>query len=236
MKPGPIKLFLLLCAGILSAQTFEVASVRRAAPQTGTGSRITGAVPQRDPGRVNYPSVDLKSIVAIAWRIDRDLIAGSQWMDDERYDIVATLPARAAQDQVPQMLQHLLAERFHMTVHEETRSRTGLALLVSKGGAKLTGAKETSRPGFLSGADKVTFGKLTLPGFARLLSRFTGQPVTDETGLAGEYDITLNASMEAMNSGAVAPPIQDLGLRLESRTVSAKFLIVDKADKVPTGN
>jgi hypothetical protein len=87
MKP-----LLLLCASLLAAQTFEVASVKRAAPQTGTGSRITGAVPQRDPGRVNYPSVDLKSIVAIAWHIDRDLIAGPQWMDDERYDIVATFP------------------------------------------------------------------------------------------------------------------------------------------------
>src|SRR5947208_16853642 len=119
MKPGHIRLFLLLSAGILSAQTFEVASVKRAAPQTGTGSRITGAVAQRDPGRVNYPSVDLKSIAAIAWQIDRDLIAGPQWMDDERYDIIATLPAKGSQDQVPQMLQHLLAERFHMTVHEE---------------------------------------------------------------------------------------------------------------------
>jgi uncharacterized protein (TIGR03435 family) len=231
-----VKPLLLLCASLLAAQTFEVASVKRAAPQTGTGSRITGAVPQRDPGRVNYPSVDLKSIVAIAWHIDRDLITGPQWMDDERYDIVATFPAGATQSQVPQMLQHLLAERFHMTVHEETRSRTGLALLASKSGAKLTKAKETSRPGYESSEDKVTFGKLTMSGFARLLSRFTGRPVIDETGIAGEYDITLNASMEAMSSGVVSPPIQDLGLRLESRIVSAKFLIVDKADKVPTGN
>jgi uncharacterized protein (TIGR03435 family) len=123
-----------------------------------------------------------------------------------------------------------------MTVHEETRSRTGLALLASKSGAKLTKAKETSRAGYVSSADKVTYGKLTLSGFARTLSRFTGRPVIDETGIAGEYDITLNASMEAMSSGAVEPPIQDLGLRLESRKVSAKFLIVDKADKVPTGN
>lgn len=231
MKP-----LLLLCASLLAAQTFEVASVKPAAPQTGTGSRITGAVPQHDPGRVNYPSVDLKSIVAIAWHIDRDLIVAPQWMDNDRYDIVATFPARATQDQVPQMLQHLLAERFHMTVHEETRSRTGLALLASKSGAKLTKAQETSRPGYVSSTDKVTFGKLTLPIFARVLSRFTGRPVTDETGIAGEYDITLNASMESMSSGAVAPPIQDLGLRLESRKVSANFLIVDKADKVPTGN
>jgi len=231
MKP-----LLLLCASLAAAQTFEVASVKRAAPQTGTGARITGAVPQRDPGRINYPTVDLKSIAAIAWHIDRDRIAGPQWMDDERYDIVATLPAGATQDQVPRMLQHLLAERFHMTVHEETRSLTGLALVTSKTGAKLTNAKETSRPGFTSSADKVTFGKITLPGFARTLSRFIGRPVTDETKIAGEYDITLNASMEDMSSGAVVPPIQDVGLRLEPRKVSAKFLVVDKADKVPTGN
>ena len=140
-------------------------------------------------------------------------------------------------DQIPQMLEHLLALLPHMTVHEETRSRTGLALCWSpKACARLTGAKETSRPGFVTSPDKVAFGKLTLPGFAHMLSRFTGRPVTDETGIVGEYDITLNASMDAMSSGTVAPPIQDLGLRLQSRTVSAKFLIVDKADKVPTGN
>ena len=231
MKP-----LLLLCVSLLAAQTFEVASVKRATPQTGTGSRITGAVPQRNPGRIDYPSVDLKSIVAIAWHIDRDLISGPQWMDDERYDIVATFPGRATQDQVPQMLQHLLGERFHMTVHEETRWRTSLALVVSKGGPKLTKAKDTSRRGYVSGVDTVTYGKVTLPGFARTLSRFVGRPVTDETGIAGEYDIMLHASMEAMSSGTVAPPIQDLGLRLESRNVSAKFLIVDRADKVPTGN
>jgi len=226
----------LLCTSFVAAQTFEVASVKRAAPQTGTGARITGAVPQRDAGRVNYPSVDLKSIAVIAWHIDRDPIVGPPWMDDERYDIVATLPAGSTQGQVPQMLQHLLAERFHMAVHEETRSRNGLALLPSRSGAKLTRAKETSRPGYVSSVDRVTFGKVTLSGFARTLSLFTGRPVTDETGIAGEYDITLNASMEDLRSGAVAPPVQDLGLRLEARKMSAKFLIVDKADKVPTGN
>jgi uncharacterized protein (TIGR03435 family) len=231
-----MKLLLLLCASLLAAQTFEVASVKRAAPQTGSGARVTGAVPQRDPGRVNYPSVDLKSIVAIAWHIDRDLIDGPQWMGDERYDIVATLPAGASQDQVPQMLQHLLADRFHVIVHEETRSRTVLALLPSKNGTKLTKAKETSRPGYVASADRVTYGKLTLTGFARTLSLFTRRPVIDETGIAGEYDITLNASMEDMSSGTVAPPIQDLGLRLEPRKMSMKFLIVDRADKVPTGN
>ena len=50
--------------------------------------------------------------------------------------IMATLPAGATQDQVPVMLQHLLAQRFGMTVHEEIKPRSGLALVVGKGGPK----------------------------------------------------------------------------------------------------
>ena len=49
-------------------------------------------------------------------------------------------------------------------------------------------------------------------------------------------DYTLNASMDSMSSGAVTPPVQDLGLRLEARKITAKYLIVDKVEKIPTGN
>ena len=123
-----------------------------------------------------------------------------------------------------------------MTVHEETRLRNGLAITVARNGPKLTKATEKSQPGFESRDGKVTFTKLTLPGFARTLSLFTGRPVTDETGLGGEYDITVNASMDDIRSGSISGAIQDLGLKLEKRTAPAKFITVDKADKIPTEN
>ncbi len=228
---------LALCALALAAQTFDVASVKRSAAENGSGARSTGAVPrQQDPGRITYPAVKLKGVIALAMGVDQDQISGPQWLDDERYDIVATLPEGKSQADVPVMLQHLLAERFRMVSHEETKPRAGLVLVAAKDGPRLTKSTEASRPGFQTNGGKVTFTKMTLPEFARTLARMSGRPVTDGTGIAGEYDISVNVSMEDLAAGSIASAIQDLGLRLETRTAPAKFIIIDKADKIPTGN
>lgn len=230
-------LALLAIAAPLLAQNFEVASVKRSAPDAEGGARSTGAVPrQQEPGRINYPRVNLKSVIALAYGVAFDQIEGPQWLDDDRYDIIATFPAGASQDQVPAMLQHLLTERFAMTIHQETKARAGLALVIGKEGPKLTKATEKSRPGFSATADSVTFTKATLPAFARTLTLFTGRHVTDETGIQGEYDILVKASMDDIKAGSISGAIQDLGLKLESRTTPAKFVVVDKASKVPTAN
>ena len=121
-------ILVFLAAAGLWAQSFEVASVKRSAPEKGSGAGSTGAVPkQQDNGRISYPAVRLRGVIALAYGVDQSLIDGPQWLDDERYDIVATFPEGASQADVPVMLQHLLAERFGMIVHEETRNRSGFA-------------------------------------------------------------------------------------------------------------
>ena len=223
---------------ILPAQTFDAASVRRSAPETGSGARSTGAIPrQQDPGRINYPNVTLKSVIAQAYSVARDQIGGPQWLDDERYDIVATLPSGASQDQVPLMLQRLLSERFHMTVHDETKPRTGYALVPGKGERKLKTSDRTGGNfGFEVRSDDIQFTNFTMTNLASFLSSSMGRPVADQTAIEGRYDITLNASMTDIKSGSVFSAIEDLGLKLELRTAPAKFVVVDKADKVPTEN
>ena len=229
--------FALLAVCVLSAQTFEVASVKRAAPETGNGSRYVGAIPQQQqPGRINYPNVNLMYVIARAYGVAPDRVTGLQWLSDERYDIAATFPAGVSQDRRPAMLQHLLADRFRMTVHEETKPLTGFALVAGKGGPKLTKAADNSQMGFTTTADSVTFRKSTVAGFARTLALFTGRPVSDETGIQGEYDIPLRASMDDIKSGSISGAISDLGLKLETRTAPAKFIVVDKANKIPTEN
>ena len=231
-----LTLFMAVAAALL-AQSFEVASVKRSAPETGNTARSAGAIPrQQESGRINYPRVNLKSVIALAYGVAFDQIEGPQWLDDDRYDIIATFPAGASQEQVPAMLQRLLAERFAMTIHQETKARAGLALVVGKEGPKLTKATEKSQPGFRTTADSVAFTKATLPAFARTLTLLTGRHVTDETGIQGEYDILVRASMDDIKAGSISGAIQDLGLKLESRTTPAKFVIVDKANKIPTGN
>jgi uncharacterized protein (TIGR03435 family) len=233
--------FFLVASTILSAQTFEVASVKRSAPETGSGARSTGAVPrQQEPFRISCPHVTLKAVIAAAYGVDTDNVSGPQWLEDERYDISAKQPDGASPDQTPVMLQHLLADRFHMTAHEETRPGKGFGLLIikdvaAKGGPKLTPAKVAGDVGFIATAGSVTFTSTTMEQLARLLSSFVGNPVADETGIQGEFDITVNASMSELRSGSVSA-IQDLGLKLETRATQVKFIVVDKAERVPTEN
>lgn len=228
---------LLVVVGcILSAQTFEVASVKLSGPETGSGARSTGAIPrQQSPNRIDYPRVSLKALIAAAYSVDPDRVSGPQWLEDERYDIAAKLPDGASPDQTPVMLQHLLADRFHLTAHEEDRLAKGFALVAAKRGLKLTPAKVPGGVGFKATADSVTFTSTTMEQFARLLSRYVGSPVADETRIKGEFDITVNTPMSELQSGSVSA-IQDLGLKLETRATQVKFIVVDKADRVPNEN
>src|SRR5580704_7296436 len=138
---------LLALAVTLCAQSFEVTSVKRSALDEG-GARSTGAVPrQQEPSRINYPKVKLIGVIALAYGVEPEQIDGPQWLNDERYDIIATMPP-GSQDQLPAMLQHLLADRFAMAIHEETKTRAGFALMTGKDAPKLVKSTEKSRPGF----------------------------------------------------------------------------------------
>jgi uncharacterized protein (TIGR03435 family) len=227
-----------IAVSTLVAQSFEVASVKRSTPETGSGARSTGAIPrQQETGRINYPNVKLKSVIALAYGVAPDQISGPQWLDDERYDIVATLPAGASQDQIPMMLQHLLTERFAMMIHEETKPRAGYALEAGKGALQLKASKETGDDiGFAVSSDHVQFTNFTMAQVANFLGSSMGRPVADQTGIEGRFDITLNASMADIKSGSVSGAIEDLGLKLSPRSALAKFVVIDKADKIPTVN
>jgi uncharacterized protein (TIGR03435 family) len=112
-----------------------------------------------------------------------------------------------------------------------------------------------------NGASHVQARGVTLPGLANMLSSFLDRPVVDMTGIQGEYDISLEAAadeMVGMRMTAVGGPgpaggpqapapetaptasiftsIQQLGLKLEPRKAPIEFIVVDKAEKVPTEN
>jgi len=228
-----IFIILALSVAALSAQNFEIESVKRSAP--GSGSDVPP--PQLDSTRLNYPGVTLKNVLALAYSVTPEQISAPKWLADERYDIVATLPAGATPQQIPIMLQHLLADRFGMTVHEENKAIAFFALVQAKGGAKM---KSVERPEISAtvdlSSDNIQLKSYTMPAFARFLSTSMGHPVVDETGLQGSYDITLYLSMADIKTGRIRIAIQQLGLQFENRTGPVKSLVVDKANKIPTDN
>lgn len=214
---------LALAAITLWAQSFESATVRPFVPQDDDTE-----APVREPGSMVYSNVSLKLLLAAAYGVRPDQIGGPAWLETDRYDIVAKPPAGATKDQVPAMLRNLLADRFHLTVQEETRPRPAYALLASKEGPKLKPAKAITGVDFSVAPDHIDITGANLPAFAGMLASYIGCPVTDETGIRGSYDFRLNATLADLKSAsaALSTALQNLGLTLETRTTTTKYLVV----------
>jgi uncharacterized protein (TIGR03435 family) len=212
-------------------------------------------------------------------------VNGPAWLDTERYDIVARLPAGATKEQVNVMWQKLLAERFGVVLHHEFREFQVEELVIAKGGSKLKettwdpasplppGPPQRDKDGGLaspgqvmtifpreSGASIHTVAKgQPISRLTALLGSALNRPVLDKTGLAGQYDYSIDYTFDQAalppptpgnGPGPGAAPVnprepgpdiaaavqQQLGLRLVSSKAMIDVLIVDKAEKVPTAN
>jgi uncharacterized protein (TIGR03435 family) len=93
-----------------------------------------------DAGRINIANTSLFDVIMGAYRVKDYQLSGPDWMKQVRVDIVGTLPKGATEDNIPEMLQWLLAERFGLKVHRETKEHPEYALVVAKGGAKVKDA------------------------------------------------------------------------------------------------
>jgi len=134
---------------------FEVASVRPAFQRTpaaaGAGARDGGsgggACPQSlkmDPGRVDMKCATLTALIGYAFRLSPDRVKGPDWMGSATFDIVARIPEGSSQNEVPEMLQALLADRFKLAIHRGTTNQPIYALVVAKSGLKLKEADATA--------------------------------------------------------------------------------------------
>lgn len=124
--------------------TFEVASVKPASPPVPDGrGRIlimgpSGGPGSKDPGRIRYPFSNLKNLITIAYGVKDFQVSGPAFLDSERFEVTATMPPETTKEQFQVMMQNLLAERFGLKVHRETKELPMFALVVAKGGPKMT--------------------------------------------------------------------------------------------------
>ena len=109
--------------------TFEVASVKPAEPSAMGMIRVQmrGGPGTPDPGQLTYTNVSLKNVLTNAYGVKGYQINGPKWLDSERFDITAKIPKGATKEQFKLMLQNLLAERFKLTLHHETKEQIGRA-------------------------------------------------------------------------------------------------------------
>lgn len=157
----------LIAVTALAAQgqepAFEVASVKPAQPPAGArtmasvfpmaGSVLVGGR-SRSPGRIDYPSVDLRTLLMRAYGLRPYEISGPSWLETEFYNVVAKVPPATTQEQLGPMLQRLLTERFRIESHRESRPMKAYTLTVAKSGHKLTPAQPATAPADAEVADE----------------------------------------------------------------------------------
>ena len=233
--------------------TFDAAVIRPApslqqqvsSGQLRVGTTITDA-------RIDLRAATLGDMVVLAYRLKPYQLIGPDWIRQERYDVQATYPPGATKEQMPEMLQALLADRFTLKVRRETRPLGAYELIVEKTGHALQPATPApAEPAPLApnekalnvggqelrigangksaavstpdGAMRIAMGdggmmrlqidRMTMSGFADLLTTFAGKPVVDRTGLTDRYQIPLEIRQEDVLAMARAQA-QTLGIGL----------------------
>src|SRR5580704_8066321 len=152
MRNATILVLLMFAWSLAHGQTFDAASVKPATLPSPDGRGMimmqgpTGGPGTKDPGRIHYPYMTMKNILMNAYDVKGFQITGPAWLDSERFDISATMPPDTTKEQFRAMLQNLLAERFKMTVHRETKELPMYSLTVAKSGPKMKEAAEVPAP------------------------------------------------------------------------------------------
>ena len=202
---------ILLISGLVFAQTsFEVASIKPVelniqamAALLASGKLHLGM--NVDGGRVDIGLLSLGELIPIAFKVKAHQVAGPDWMKDQRFDIIAKLPDGATKEQVPEMLQSLLAERFQLKTHRENREMPVYALVVAKGGPKLKESTEADATAAAPGAIAINNGQNQFQvsgdrgGGATIVSSQTG---TMKIGKGSEGQMRMEMGRVSMTSFA----------------------------------
>jgi bla regulator protein blaR1 len=247
---------------------FEAATIKPADPAA------SGSWFNTDPGRMDAQNWTFKSYILIAYSLRPYQLTGiSGWMDSDRFDIAAKLEnigdeglpskedpiaRRQAEDaRIRIALQALLAERFRLKFHRESKTITGYAMSLAKGGFKPAPVEGGSAPSMRYGGGHLTAKRASMAGMATFLENQLNQPVADFTQLSGFFDFTLDWSPDDMRtrSGPDSPPQssvyiasdpsktasiftalqEQLGLKLETKKIPVDIIVIDSAER-PSGN
>lgn len=175
--------------------------------------RLTGGPGSSDPGTFTYTNVTLKLLTEMAYNLKEFQVEGPEWIDSLGYDLIAKMPPGTTQEQAARMMQTLLAERFKMSFHRETKQLPVFALVVAKGGSKMKEvevpvappdarpdgrnslqARMASGPGIrlMMTPDGIRMaGYMTMAQLADQLTRRLERPVLDQTELKATYDVDI---------------------------------------------
>jgi uncharacterized protein (TIGR03435 family) len=239
IKAAQMLVACLLIAGSAHGQTFEVASIK---PHPGV---ITySADPSVKGNRVTATASTLLDMITTAYHVRYDQVSGGpSWVNSDHFDLDARADGAASiePEQMRAMLQALLADRFHLKIHHETKDVPMYSLVINKNGPKLRESVSADQPkgritangsGMHMEAAQGTMAQLAL----RLSGNGAGRPVTDKTGLIGKYTYTLDWMNGTPTPDSEWPSLfvalqAQLGLKLESTSGPGEIIVIDQAGK-----
>jgi uncharacterized protein (TIGR03435 family) len=215
---------------------FEVASIRRNL-NGGEDTQINTS-----GGRLTVTNSSVKTLIRNAYDIlSFQLAGGPRWLDADMYDIVATT---GSAETIPQtrlrlLFQNLLADRFGLKVHWETREASVYALTIDKGGPKFQVSSGSERPGVntskRAGRGQMKGTREPISILASNLGNQLGAIVLDNTDLAGRYDWTLvwglDPNIESTEPSLFTALKEQLGLRLNAQKGPMEVLVIDSVSK-----
>lgn len=229
--------------------SFEVASIRPSRPE----SRNLDW--DDSPGRVSISGYTLRRLIRVAYGLKSNAqeLGGPKWIDSERFDIVAKADdAETAKMQKMSdadwvrarslMLQSLLADRFQLKLHRETRVLPIYALVVAKSGIKFKPAKPDEGDDLSGWGGHLEATAITMDAFADYLTgvrEIADRVVQNRTSLSGAWDFTLDWSRDRGDGGSQDSEFpglytaleEQLGLKLEPRKASTEVVVVESASE-----
>ena len=265
VRPIAAATFTLLSVCTILAQTparpeFEVASIHEWGPRQGPAGPFVAGV-QFSKGRVHSQCASLRTLVFYAYELtgSERLEGLPKWGDAAcgspdsagTFTIEATMPANTTAAQSRQMMQTLLAQRFQLAAHWETRQLPVYALTIAPGKSKLKPSdpdKDTPvRPGSIGCPPDAPHchigfccGSATITVLTGALSFALGRPVIDKTGLSGSYYFGVLKWSGDDSTGSSLPSVftlmrEEFGLELKAEPGPVPVLVIDHVEK-PTAN
>jgi len=227
-------------AAPISRPIFDAASVK-ATPGTTASDWIR---PKIDDSTRFQARTIVEQLIEWAYGVrEFQIVGAADWLKKDQFEILGTAGQPSGDEQFRQMVQRLLADRFQLRLHRETREIAVYNLVVGKNGPKLRVNEDDQ---YCCGGE-INIGRgafiaegATMPLFVRILTDNLDRPVLDKTGLTGHYDFTMNFDWV---QGAAWSPIgpvlftlvQDLGFRLEPQKEAVEMLVIDSVGH-PTEN
>src|SRR5580704_15608648 len=168
---------------------FEVASVKPHKPGVAAENRGRESI-DTVPGVLTIRNASLSSCIKWAYLVKDYQISGPAWLNEERYDITAKAAGPARLDELRRMLRMLLAERFSLQLHRETKELPVYRLVTAKSGPKLHKAEPGGNTSMRGENGSFVFRGTSMEQLAEDLSGLTqvDRPVLDRTGISGVFD------------------------------------------------